>query len=269
MRKIQLLAEVGWRSPVEFIDRLRAVIEVRAGLVSGGKSGIEAINWEIVVGRLFEILGFDVNASQSEQALHEIEAWVLRGIEQLRNKGPWMLAHNASLGFGRLAYALCRGMRPKIVLETGVAYGVSSAYILKALSVNSDGVLHSIDLPPLAEDQERFVGALIPDDLKDRWCYRRGTSRRVMPGLLAELGQIDLFLHDSLHTYWNMRFELETVWPRLKPGGVLLADDVNENRFFAEFVKRRDISFCAVAEQEDKESWLGVVVKTDAHVAHS
>jgi hypothetical protein len=42
-------------------------------------------------------------------------------------------------------YALCRLIRPRIVVETGVAAGVSSAFILKALNDNSYGILHSID----------------------------------------------------------------------------------------------------------------------------
>ncbi len=41
---------------------------------------------------------------------------------------------------------------------------------------------------------------------------------------------MDLFLHDSLHTTRNMRREFETVWPSLRAGGLLLADDVERNR---------------------------------------
>jgi predicted O-methyltransferase YrrM len=40
-------------------------------------------------------------------------------------------------------------MSPNIVLETGAAYGVTSAFIVQALEVNRKGTLISVDLPPL------------------------------------------------------------------------------------------------------------------------
>ncbi|MFC1897710.1 hypothetical protein ACFLX8_04000 [Chloroflexota bacterium] len=44
-------------------------------------------------------------------------------------------------------YALCRQLRPDVVVETGIASGVSSSYILCALEENKDGQLYSIDIP--------------------------------------------------------------------------------------------------------------------------
>jgi len=48
----------------------------------------------------------------------------------------------------RLAlYVLCRTTKPAVVVETGVASGTSSSYILRALDRNSQGRLYSIDVP--------------------------------------------------------------------------------------------------------------------------
>jgi len=44
-------------------------------------------------------------------------------------------------------YVFCRHFQPEIVIETGVYYGASSAFILKALEANGKGHLYSIDLP--------------------------------------------------------------------------------------------------------------------------
>ena len=44
-------------------------------------------------------------------------------------------------------YALCRKLKPDVVVETGVASGVSSSYILCALHENEHGQLYSIDVP--------------------------------------------------------------------------------------------------------------------------
>jgi predicted O-methyltransferase YrrM len=46
-----------------------------------------------------------------------------------------------------LIYALVRSLKPSIVVETGVAGGMSSCYILKGLRDNNKGELFSIDLP--------------------------------------------------------------------------------------------------------------------------
>src|ERR1051326_7722748 len=43
-------------------------------------------------------------------------------------------------------YAAIRAFRPETVVETGVANGVSSSYILLALEKNKQGTLHSIDI---------------------------------------------------------------------------------------------------------------------------
>lgn len=48
---------------------------------------------------------------------------------------------------GALVYAIVRVLKPEIVVETGVASGLSSAYILQALEENRKGKLYSIDLP--------------------------------------------------------------------------------------------------------------------------
>ncbi len=147
-------------------------------------------------------------------------------------------------------YLVCRVLRPEIVVETGVAYGVSSAFILKALQENGRGILHSIDLPSLRLGNSRFQGVAIPEPLRERWKLYRGTSSRVLPGLAEELGQVDFFLHDSLHTYRNMRQEFSTVWPRLPEGGVILADDVERNRAFRGLCDRKPRFWRAVQDRE-------------------
>jgi predicted O-methyltransferase YrrM len=47
---------------------------------------------------------------------------------------------------GTALYVLVRIFKPEVVVETGVANGVSSSFILKALDQNSRGKLYSIDL---------------------------------------------------------------------------------------------------------------------------
>jgi len=50
---------------------------------------------------------------------------------------------------------------------------------------------------------------------------------------------VDIFVHDSLHTYRNMRFEFETVWPSLTHSGVVISDDIAMNRAFEDFFRSK------------------------------
>jgi len=151
----------------------------------------------------------------------------------------------------RLLYYCARIMRPSVVVETGVFDGVSSAFLLKALDDNRHGRLCSIDLParaPVRASTDKMAfdtlpagvdpGWLVPDVLRGRWTLRLGASRELLEPWLAELGTIDLFFHDSLHTHENMTREYGAAWPHLRPGGLLLSDDVFWSAAFRHFARR-------------------------------
>jgi hypothetical protein len=143
---------------------------------------------------------------------------------------------DADAGLAGAAWCAVRHLRPTTVVETGVARGVTSRVILEALSANVEGHLWSIDLPhPFAPELHHETASAVPGGRHDRWTYVRGSSRRRLPALLAQLVEIDLFVHDSLHTARNMRFEMNSAWAALRIGGVMLVDDVY-NQSFRQFV---------------------------------
>jgi predicted O-methyltransferase YrrM len=135
-------------------------------------------------------------------------------------------------------YAAVRALAPQCVVETGVANGVSSSYLLLALHKNGKGRLHSLGLadpaflPPAAEP-----GWLVPAWLRDRWQIHIGDARQTLPALLAQLGSIDVFIHDSLHTYEHMSWEFGMAYPALRHGGLLLSDDALWNNAFHDFAR--------------------------------
>src|SRR5216684_329042 len=60
--------------------------------------------------------------------------------------GSW---NDGDAGLVRAIWCLTRHLKPNTVLETGVAHGVTSRFILEALERNGAGHLWSIDLPPV------------------------------------------------------------------------------------------------------------------------
>ena len=137
-----------------------------------------------------------------------------------------------------ILYWICEISKPNIVLETGVNKGFSTALILKALADNRHGILYSIDLPPPSFAFLGFEpGVVVPDELKDRWELLIGRSQEILPALLLGVKEIDIFIHDSEHTYENMMFEWSTVWPFITSGGLLISDDVDNNQAFADFCR--------------------------------
>jgi predicted O-methyltransferase YrrM len=133
-------------------------------------------------------------------------------------------------------YAAVRALAPGCIVETGVANGVSASYLLLALQKNGHGTLHSVGLPdPEFLPAGREPGWLVPSWLRASWRVHLGDARNILSPLLAELGSIDIFIHDSLHTYEHMLFEYRAAYPHLCPGGLLLSDDALWNSAFPEF----------------------------------
>ncbi len=160
------------------------------------------------------------------------------------------------------AYCLVRYARPKRIVETGVAHGVTTRFILEALEQNGSGQLWSIDLPPLIERHlQTEVGIAVPERLRGRWTLIRGSSRQRLRPLLTTLETIDLFVHDSMHTTRNLQFELSQAWPALTPGGAVIADDIDFNRAFGTFALRGDVAHSLVARHDDTDRLFGILVK--------
>lgn len=123
------------------------------------------------------------------------------------------------------------------MVETGVADGATSAYILQALEDNGRGHLHSIDLPSERLPPGAAPGWIVDASLRHRWTLRIGASSQLLEPLLRELDSIDVFLHDSLHTYDNMLFEYRAAWPFLHGDGLFLSHDVGRNTAFFDFAR--------------------------------
>jgi hypothetical protein len=158
-------------------------------------------------------------------------------------------------------WCLAAHTRPEKVVETGVAHGLTSRVILECLRRNGTGHLWSVDLPAVDPALHSEIGIAVPEDLKSRWTYVAGTSRQRLPGLVRELRQVDLFVHDSLHTARNTCFELDTVWPALTPGGVAAVDDIDHSLGFSRFTDQVAPAAWIAARHVTGTGVWGVAVK--------
>jgi predicted O-methyltransferase YrrM len=161
---------------------------------------------------------------------------------------------------GQLVYEVARATRPDTIVETGVATGVTSAHLLGALEDNGHGVLHSIDLPPTDMIAAGYVGAAVPDELRHRWVYHWGASRRLLPKVLDGLQGRLMFVHDSDHSYANMAWEIRNAWQAMGSGGVIVCDDVDLHTAFPDTASELDARPRFV-EQAEKGGAIGLLIR--------
>ncbi|HUF52046.1 MAG TPA: class I SAM-dependent methyltransferase [Longimicrobiales bacterium] len=252
------LARVLRRDPREFADRVAAIV---AGRADGWRPRprYDTVTWEQLSAQLPPALRPAYEGALHEAALSRVEAAVAQRAGTCAGDGidP---RHDGDVLLARCCYALVRAARPRTLLETGVAHGVTTAYMLAALHENGAGDLHSIDVPPHDAGAAEQVGAFVPDGLRARWQLHYGMSHRVLPRVLAALRTVDFFLHDSLHTYANMTFEFRAIWPHLRAGGVVVSDDVEGNRAFLE-LRDREPSCHVTCSAAGKPALFGVALK--------
>ena len=124
---------------------------------------------------------------------------------------------------GRYIQQLIREQKPKVTLEIGCAFGVSSLFICEALR-DVGGTKHiMIDTWPEASrvatahlDKAGF-GGLYELHLR--------RSFEALPELLANGVKIDFALIDGMHTFDYVLVDFFLVDKILKPGGIVLMDD--------------------------------------------
>jgi len=132
---------------------------------------------------------------------------------------------------------LTRWLRPAVVVESGGFIGMSSAFILKALA---DEKLTTARLYSIEWSENCEQGALIPDELRSASGGFVPLRGKVEDFLRRDQlpSSIDMFLHDSSHSYRHMFWEFQEFWPRLRDGGLLVSHDVQMNAAFPEFVAK-------------------------------
>ena len=176
-------------------------------------------------------------------------------VEKRKRRPRW-------IGWLEFFYIAVRVVRPQVICETGVFDGESSSTTLLALERNGEGTLVSVDLPAvhgIASSTDRMQdsdlprgcdpGWIIPDCLRGRWRLFLGDSKVLLRKIFEEYPRIDIFFHDSLHTFEHQYFEYSAAWPHLRQGGLLLSDDILWNHAYQKFCKEKNLAFVNLAER--------------------
>jgi predicted O-methyltransferase YrrM len=126
--------------------------------------------------------------------------------------------------WGRFLYRVVRELRPERCLELGTSVGMSGSYIGAGLAANADGRLITIEgqeqSARVARDVFREVGVDARVEL------RVGAFAGRLPGVLEELGGIDLAFVDGHHQYEPTMSYFATIAEATARGGLLVFDDV-------------------------------------------
>lgn len=141
----------------------------------------------------------------------------------------------------RAIFAAVVLMKPNTVIESGTGPGTTTTAILTALK-RVGGKLISFDLgEKFGNDEQIPVGAVIPDDLREGWRLIEGDSGETLPRHIQELGPVDVFFHDSEHTYDHVMLELETFWKHKSDRFLIIIDNYNWSDAPDEFAARNGL----------------------------
>lgn len=156
-------------------------------------------------------------------------------------------------------YWMVRKLKPKTIVQTGVCNGLSSAFMMLALAKNgSEGTLHVVDLAAVFNPKDpdwtvkdkvygvvipegKSSGWMVPDMYKNRFFVQNGDAKVLLPKLVDSLDSIDMFYHDSDHTYNHMMFEFCEAKKKLNPGGLIVGDDISWNASVWDFADQYNV----------------------------
>lgn len=113
---------------------------------------------------------------------------------------------------------LIRIEKPKVMIESGVESGYSTEHFLVAMDDAGQGHLYSCDPAP--------SGFYIANPIvHPRFTFIKGRSYEVLDEIVKKTGPIDMFLHDSDHSFGCQSWEFNWAWNHVRSGGIIASDD--------------------------------------------
>jgi predicted O-methyltransferase YrrM len=108
--------------------------------------------------------------------------------------------------------------RPLIMIETGIESGFSTEHFLTSMDRAGAGHLFSCDPCPSGFYDANPIS-------HPRFTFIRRRSYEALDEIFALTKRVDLFLHDSDHSFACQTFEYEWAIRHVRPGGIIASDD--------------------------------------------
>lgn len=222
----------------------------------------ETTNFTYPISNLEEMRDFlaaalPADPSQVWRYIQEIQSDVeLR--DSLRHRLRTRPDRNAEPHYGRRIgwYCIVRLRKPRLAVETGTHDGLGSSVLGRALYRNAQeghpGELLTFDIMPES-------GWLINPSLMGSYRIVLGDTRSTLVRTLTGR-QVDVFIHDSQHTYENESFEMETVSRYLSSGAVIQSDNAHSCTAMKDFCARHGLSFHLFMEKPENHFYHGASI---------
>jgi Methyltransferase domain len=165
--------------------------------------------------------------------------------------------------FGRRVgwYAITRALQPEHVVETGTDKGLGTCVFAAALLRNGHGRVTTVDVNPdsgylITGRYAGVVDRVIGDSIE---VLRSGVT------------PVDLFMHDSWHTYEHESGELAAVASRLSADAMVLSDNAHESDALLRWAERSARRFSFFREVPSGHWWPGdgIGAATNAHCSEN
>ncbi len=167
---------------------------------------------------------------------------------------------NNKLGGGsdtEFLYNLILILKPKNIIEFGVANGWSTIAILEACKKNKFGTLTSIDMPYYFDNAKNMIANLLKNRKFNNWhlfiepqvnfFYRFSNEKKY-----------DFCHYDSDKSYQGRIFAYNKIWKYLKKKGIFLSDDISDNMAFFDFCNLKKKKPFVI---KYKKKFLGLIIK--------
>lgn len=118
-------------------------------------------------------------------------------------------------------------------------------------------------MPYLKQNNDAYVGCVVPAGLRPHWHIINSADREALPKALRRLPSIDMCHYDSDKSYSGRMWAFPLLWNALRPGGIFISDDIEDNLAFHDFCKQ--INHMAIIVQNDSGSehkYQGILLKT-------
>jgi predicted O-methyltransferase YrrM len=148
---------------------------------------------------------------------------------------------------GELLYMLARSMKAKTIVEFGTSFGVSTLFLGAALRDNGGGRIITTEFEPskVARARRNIAEAGLSDLVE----VREGDALQTLASDLPE--GIDLLVLDGAKALYEEVLAL--VEDRLRPGALVLADDVDFSPEYLKHVRSQTASYLSTQVAEGIE----------------